>query len=192
MPARAVPHLDHPFWVYHYKPFLAERAKHLAEQTEVSPERRPADAPVAGPPRPGPAGTSAHLRLGAVSVLRGLRARLVGRLPYVGPLHPYYNALKPTYALLERRLPPRAGRILVVSDHDGPLTLFTRGLSRRGHTVYEAPALLQADTPAHGLIVEEVLRQVPFDLLVSEVTFAGLLKFAAFVRSVQTELARPG
>jgi hypothetical protein len=190
MPPQPVPHLDHPFWLDHYEPFLAERARYLAAQTATMDQQQAPRTPAGADGVASPAGMATRLRLGVRRRLSKLRTRAVGRIPIVGPLHPYSAVLRPTYELIEKHLPGGPRRILLVSDHDGPVTQFVRTLSGRGHAVHEAAELLQDAAPG-GVILDEVLRRGPFDVLVSEVTFGGLLKLSALLLAVQPALARP-
>jgi len=176
MPEKAVPHLNHPFWVHHYGPFQAERTKYVA-----------GDAPAPGitpeaPARPKPSRFD-HL-------LRRLRLRLFGTRPLVGPLHPLHSVLKPTYDLVEQDLARPGRRILLIADHDGPVSGFVRLQTERGHRLSDGAGVLHPD-PGKEAAIADLSRQAPFDLLVCELTFASLLKFRHIFDAVASLLARP-
>jgi hypothetical protein len=194
MPERAVPYLDHPFWVDHYEAFRAEQARYhvglsISHEVVTEPARaawRSWGTSTSPVPSSSVVGRGLRGRLGT------LRAAWVGRVPFVRPLHPLYTVLSPTCELLESQLVRPGRRILLTSDFDGPLTEFVRALSGRGHWVDEASGLLSGDRIVAEAILEQVLRREPFDVLVAEVTFGGLLKFAGLFRALQPVMARPG
>src|SRR5262245_26392036 len=193
MPERAVPHLNHPFWLDHLEPFLTEYFAGNADTRESNPgpsALAQTGSLVGTLPKPR-GGMRTRLQRSLRNAVAHFKGRCVGRVPFIRPLHPYYTVLTPTYKRLERELVRPGRRILVVSDQNGPLTQFVRERSRGEHNLYEAPALLQSDTPAADVILDEVLRHGPFDFLVSEVTFGALLKFSALFRAVQPAMAEP-
>ncbi len=196
MPERAVPHLDHPFWVGHYAKFQAERARYLADPEIISHLRSEHDGRAEEPSPPvaltRPPETTSTPSTSSGGFLQRLRSRLVGQIPFVRRLHPFYTILRPTYELLEQELSRPGRRILIVADHDGPMAKLVRSLSARGHLVYDASALLRLNATESEALTVAVGRYGPFDLLLCEVTAAGLPRCQGVFETVRSIMARPG
>ena len=211
MPEKAIDHLDHKFWVYHYELFQRSRAEFFERRRAAAERATMAVAEKAQLPTQTLPSRRSGIGAQCRKIMQTLYTKWCGRLPQVRRWHPYWPDMKHVMQLLGQALQGRNAKTLLVLSADSVTARMVESASAM-HEKVSTTTLMEVAHSGNGLIssggskgdeektgsagTEHGYRptipqnESEFDVCVCELNLEDLRKFKAIYQKVRPRMRR--